>query len=457
MCGLVGVIGKYKGGLFKPHSDAITQLLYADTWRGPHSTGVFAVDRDMNCTVKKAAMPGHEFVCTNGYKKLQDKLSTDFLACIGHNRWATAGAVNDQNAHPFIGHNEGSHIILVHNGTLSNHAEIGDTDVDSHAIAQHIAENGVDKTLSELDGAFALIWYNIDEKTINWVRNDRRPLFSLETHNAYFLVSEELLGRWVIERNNMKAEKVAEVPVGDLFTFNFDTQKLSSRKVEFKKKVYRPVQYLMGRGSETATRQTQSEARDGKSTSEACSTNNDGYSLSQRFELGKEMMGALVAETGQGWGRETDYIGEDLLFEWDDYAKIGSGAGGQPTYRFSCDTGSVTINCMVTGEFNIAKCRETGKVLGTVSHLRINPSCTTVYVQYVDSPVEIVTANGYLITNEILSDDKFKMVCCGCTKMVTVYDLSDSHVNFKYTNSGVLRKSRITCPVCRVERIKNVH
>mgnify|MGYP001616630135 CR=1 FL=1 len=40
MCGLVGVAGN----LFKKDTDAFTQLLFVDTLRGDHSTGVQSVN-----------------------------------------------------------------------------------------------------------------------------------------------------------------------------------------------------------------------------------------------------------------------------------------------------------------------------------------------------------------------------------------------------------------------------
>src|SRR3546814_3133548 len=101
------------------------------------------------------------------------------LAFVGHNRFATKGKVNDLNAHPFHYGN----IVGAHNGTLEKSSwdaldkKLGeDTDVDSQAIIKSIATFGIEETVPLLQGAWALVWFDMEAQTLNFLRKDERPL-----------------------------------------------------------------------------------------------------------------------------------------------------------------------------------------------------------------------------------------------------------------------------------------
>jgi glucosamine--fructose-6-phosphate aminotransferase (isomerizing) len=98
---------------------------------------------------------------------------------IAHTRWATHGAPSEANAHPHI---SGTDIAIVHNGIIENHENLRkelisagyeftsqtDTEVIVHRIHQHLhsgsdLEAAVRKTVSELEGAFALVVMSKDE------------------------------------------------------------------------------------------------------------------------------------------------------------------------------------------------------------------------------------------------------------------------------------------------------
>lgn len=175
MCGLVGIAGRLE------HKDEMTmkKLLVYDYFRGTDSTGL-AVLRNNNqdfAIAKAAVNPLDLFDMTRFKSALTPSSSSVFL---GHNRAATKGKVNNNNAHPF----QYDHIIGAHNGTLDKsswdklmEATGEQTDVDSQAIFIAIAKLGIEETVKLLQGAWALTWIDLQQGTLNFLRNKERPLW----------------------------------------------------------------------------------------------------------------------------------------------------------------------------------------------------------------------------------------------------------------------------------------
>lgn len=168
MCGLVGVAGH----LDKATKEIFQQLLYVDALRGSHSTGMIKASNFTQSMFKKAVMPS-EFL---QYKEVDTMLASHGTVLAGHNRYATKGAINSINAHPF----HHGKIMGMHNGTLANQKLLPDHerfDVDSENIVHSLNELGVTETISKIDGAAALVWWNSAEKSLNFWRNSQRTLF----------------------------------------------------------------------------------------------------------------------------------------------------------------------------------------------------------------------------------------------------------------------------------------
>ena len=201
MCGLFCIISKSENGFTDKQINIFTQGLFADTLRGEDSTGAFSVTNSGNVHTIKDVGPGHTFIKN---KNFDDFLKDQYLygkILVGHNRSATRGVKTDKNAHPFISGNT----VLVHNGTLLSHHHLANTNTDSEAIciALDKKENPID-ILSELDGAFALIWYNAKTKQFHVSRNNQRPLWILETEHYDLIGSEAKLLEWISWRNGGK-------------------------------------------------------------------------------------------------------------------------------------------------------------------------------------------------------------------------------------------------------------
>lgn len=191
----------------------LKRMLQLDTIRGPHSTGLFGATTGGMCnTFKKMGTP-FEVAEHRGWDNFW---RDNHNVVIGHNRWATQGAVNNINAHPFTFDT----IHGVHNGTLRNQRLLDDSndfEVDSENIYYHMARNGVADTVAKLNGAYVLVWYDSADNTLNMVRNKERPLFFCYSENrkSIFWASE----RWMLT----VAADHAKVKLGAILELKIDT------------------------------------------------------------------------------------------------------------------------------------------------------------------------------------------------------------------------------------------
>lgn len=241
MCGILGVITK--GGITHDLEKYLIQGLYADGLRGFHSTGVAAVLRSGEVQVVKKAMNAYDFISHKAFDSLMNR-SLSHRAYIAHNRHATQGDVNNNNAHPFTVGN----ITMVHNGSLRAKWRLpngSDFAVDSEAICNSLSTHGPDETIKLLDGSFALVWYNREEEKIYMVRNAERPL-SLGTLNNgdVLFASEEGMMNWIADRNGITIVENYEVDVGHIVEFDLSGTRMddwTTREVELFKPT--PVVY----------------------------------------------------------------------------------------------------------------------------------------------------------------------------------------------------------------------
>lgn len=201
MCGIVGVASA--GPMTIPMKEFFQSLLFHDVVRGAHATGVAAIDTlDRSLTVEKKAVPSPVFL---EMKEEMDNLFNhkhNFNIYIGHNRYATVGdKTKDDNAHPFIHGN----IVGVHNGSLRNQSLLDDHKdfvVDSDNLYHHLAKNGLEKTIEKTDGAYALVWYDKSDNSLNFIRNDERPLcIGKLTNGCWVWASEYQMLTWLVRRH----------------------------------------------------------------------------------------------------------------------------------------------------------------------------------------------------------------------------------------------------------------
>ena len=239
MCGLVGVIGDIN---FQD-AKVFQQLLFVDTLRGAHSTGVATNNTANEVTTYKKAVSAPDFLQLKLGSAICGNTMGDFL--LGHNRYATQGAVNDINAHPFTYGN----VTLAHNGTLGDQTTLPDhkdftVDSENIAYAMGICKDP-EEVISVLKGAFALSWYNDHTMEFNLVRNEERPLWIAKhaKRDTYYYASERYMLQAILCRNDI-TYSIEELPVGQLLTFNLeDTKDLkpTQRTVKIQPKYVKPL------------------------------------------------------------------------------------------------------------------------------------------------------------------------------------------------------------------------
>lgn len=203
MCGLVGVAGD----IAKIDIDVFNQLLFADTLRGQDSTGVAGINMAGDIDWIKRVGIATDLQDNRGYDRV---VNTRQKVLIGHNRYGTQGAKSNANAHPF----ECGDVVGAHNGTIPWDAknklpQASSFGTDSEAIFNSINEQGIEKTLGLLHGAWALTYWDSRDDTLNFIRNKERPLYYAfnTAHTTIFWASEEGLLHWILGRNGIKYDK----------------------------------------------------------------------------------------------------------------------------------------------------------------------------------------------------------------------------------------------------------
>ena len=245
MCGLIAFVSsertwtKHKSGAIADGQNKerfFKQGLIIDTLRGDDSTGVFYVPQE-NTDKRgehetagwlKSLGDGYSFVTSKDYKELIVPAMSTSKYMVGHNRAATQGKVNVNNAHPF---QEGA-ITLVHNGTLYTTDSLEHSQkslgvaVDSHAICHNLAlaeptPAGVKSVIEKLEGAFALIWHDARNDTLNIVRNSERGLYRAKAkyYSTVYFSSEKEMLELLMVRNNIAFDNIEKVKAGTYYQY----------------------------------------------------------------------------------------------------------------------------------------------------------------------------------------------------------------------------------------------
>lgn len=222
MCGIFGIISPSKNGLTKAEEDFIETMLVVDALRGAHGVGTYWVgNKDTGLTdwLKIAGDPYNLFY-SKEWAPYWNKAKAQSVAFVGHHRYATKGARTNDNTHPF----KKGPITLVHNGTihwgLSKYDK--NVDVDSEALTIGISKEGP-SILSDISGAFACVWHNADEHTMNIACNGERPFSLFKVGTRYMFASEANMLLFALNRADHKLvpERV-DLKIDHLYKFNLD-------------------------------------------------------------------------------------------------------------------------------------------------------------------------------------------------------------------------------------------
>jgi len=160
VCGIIGYVGS------RPAKDLLLRGLERLEYRGYDSAGIALRENG-----------GLDYVRAVGnLQNLKEAAGANHSSSnhgLGHTRWATHGAVNEQNAHPLTGCEDG-HVAVVLNGIVENFRELRDSleaerhsfhsetdaEVVTHLVERHYAGDLVEAVRAaygELEGHFAFV------------------------------------------------------------------------------------------------------------------------------------------------------------------------------------------------------------------------------------------------------------------------------------------------------------
>ena len=226
MCGIFGMASTAPMRDWQKRQDVLHSLFYLSGLRGLDGSGLLFVPHSYNTfsdlLVHKAAI-APSYMCEDSTLFNNNE---KFKYIVGHTRALTKGRAIYSHTHPFTVDN----ITLVHNGTLSNAFALNNKhyDVDSYALTVYMAKNGYKKALSDAEGPVAVVWHDIKTKRLYLYHDLARPLAyaKIKDDDTIFFASELSMLDFVIKRAGMVAEKLEEVPVDTVFSFDEKCTKL---------------------------------------------------------------------------------------------------------------------------------------------------------------------------------------------------------------------------------------
>lgn len=174
MCGLAGVVSTSFSAW---EYDIFERLLLINSLRGEHSTGVIRVQEDGVVKTRKSTLPSFQFVRSDVSDIIEEsKHHKKPYALLGHTRHATKGATVLKNAHPF----SFKSVVGMQNGTIQKKFKHSDEyETDTEAFYRNLNDYGLEKALEEIeahDTAYVFQWIDKKEKTLNIIKNSKRPL-----------------------------------------------------------------------------------------------------------------------------------------------------------------------------------------------------------------------------------------------------------------------------------------
>ena len=159
MCGIVGILGR------EPVAMRLVEALRRLEYRGYDSAGIAVLEDGRLERIRAPGKLGQLMACL-AERELKSTIG------IGHTRWATHGVPTENNAHPHFA----GRVAIVHNGIIENFKTLRasleaegirpetdtDTEIVAHLINRRLEQglsplDAVQKTLEELEGAFAFV------------------------------------------------------------------------------------------------------------------------------------------------------------------------------------------------------------------------------------------------------------------------------------------------------------
>jgi amidophosphoribosyltransferase len=226
-CAVFGVYGH-------PSAAQLTYFgLLAQQHRGQEGSGIVTSEFDTNAGKHRFHVHKDFGLVNDVYK--DGRVLTDLLkgnVAIGHNRYSTAGAADNRfNIQPFNVLYKGGSIAIAHNGNLTNFRNIrkrmqdegtifqttSDTEVILHLIARSKEAdpiNQVKDALSQIEGAFSLVFLVNDKLVAARDHSGFRPL-ALGKKGDTFFVASETVGFDIVDAEYIRDVEPGEIVVID--------------------------------------------------------------------------------------------------------------------------------------------------------------------------------------------------------------------------------------------------
>ncbi len=167
MCGIVGAVAERN--IVPILVEGLRRLEY----RGYDSAGVAVLENDQSIGLRRAVGKVAELDAKIEKAPLNGKLG------VAHTRWATHGAVTEENAHP---HLSGTRVAVIHNGVIENFQPIKDemlakgyefnsetdTEVAAHLVHDYLKQGhdlleAVGLAVKRFEGAYALLVFDAED------------------------------------------------------------------------------------------------------------------------------------------------------------------------------------------------------------------------------------------------------------------------------------------------------
>ncbi|HYS33705.1 MAG TPA: glutamine--fructose-6-phosphate transaminase (isomerizing), partial [Streptosporangiaceae bacterium] len=233
MCGIVGYIGSQNA------VPLLMEGLFRLEYRGYDSAGIAVMTSRGNQVCRRVGR----------VRELEAALPRRLTgrAGIGHTRWATHGAVTQENAHPQV--SEDGRISVVHNGIIDNATDLRevligkgetfssetDTEVVAHLIARSSAgslEDAVLDALGQITGTYAFAVTDADHPDRIVVARNGSPLILGVGDREMFVASDlSALVRHTTSAVHLDDGELATVTAGGFRTFSREQENTAKKPV----------------------------------------------------------------------------------------------------------------------------------------------------------------------------------------------------------------------------------
>ena len=272
MCGLVGIVGHSESKQSSRVNAAFKSMLMMDVVRGKDSTGVFVKPPTSE------GFYGKSLGVPDNLLKNKDVVGTiaglnnsqsDYVIRMGHNRSATIGAINADNAHPY----DFTNLIGAHNGTLRTgyHSFRGydHTKTDSFALYSEMNRRleGVvaiadrrevmKEVVDAVNGAMALSFYDKITNRFYLFRNSQRPLHQLHFNESGlmlyasepWMIYAALIQHRLLNVDDFDRTKhITELPTDTFYEYDPNVEGSAMRTCTFRLTTYQEAGYYAGFG-----------------------------------------------------------------------------------------------------------------------------------------------------------------------------------------------------------------